>query len=144
MREQGLGDKTRLTSQKHIKAATILHMDGIRTGLHLLACALGPTWLPAHLEVRQGDGLRPGSIPTLALPQLVWCSRASTWAMFQAILLMTLQAQRVSARCRLLKDGVTSKTEGSMELGASGFWLGQGLGLSFYKAGTFCLFRESM
>lgn len=64
--------------------------------------------------------------------------------MFQAILLMTLQAQRVSARCRLLKDGVTSKTEGSMELGASEFWLGRGLGLSCYKAGTFCLFRESM
>lgn len=50
----------------------------------------------------------------------------------------------VSARRRLLKDGVTSKTEGSMKLGASEFWLGWGLGLSCYKAGTFCLFRESM
>lgn len=96
------------------------------------------------MEVRQGDGLRPGSIPTLALalalPQLVWCS---TWAMFQANLPMTLQAQRVSARCSLLKD-ITSKTEGSMELGASEFWLRRGLGLGCYKAGTFCLFRESM
>lgn len=82
------------------------------------ACTLGPTWPPAHLEVRQGDGLRPGSISALAQAQLVWCCRARTWAMSQASLQMTLQAQRVSARCRLLKDGVTSKTEGSMALGA--------------------------
>lgn len=55
MRERGLGDKTRLKSQKHIKAATILHTDGIRAGcISTLACALGPSWLPAHLEVRQG------------------------------------------------------------------------------------------
>lgn len=64
--------------------------------------------------------------------------------MSQANLQMPLQAQRVSARHRLLKDGVTSKTEGSMELGALEFWLRQGVGLSCYKAGTFCLFRESM
>lgn len=145
MREQGLGDKTRLMSQKHIKAATILHTDGIEQGcISTLAYTLGPIWLPAHVEVRQGDGLRPGSIPTLALPQLVWCSRASIWAMSRANLQMTLQAQRVSTRCRLLKDGVISKTEGSMELGALEFWLGRGLELSCYKAGIFCLFRESM
>lgn len=44
MREQGLGDRTRLTSRKHIKAAIILQMDGIRTGLHLcLSMCLGAT-----------------------------------------------------------------------------------------------------
>lgn len=64
--------------------------------------------------------------------------------MSQASLQMTLQAQRVSARCRLLKDGVTSKTEGSMELGASEFCLGRGPGLGCYEAGTSCLLRESM
>lgn len=58
---------------------------------------------------------------------------------------MTLQAQRrVSTRCRLLKDGVTSKTEGSVELGASEILLGWGLVRGCYKAATFCLFRESM
>lgn len=147
MRERGLGDKTRLKSQKHIKAATILHTDGIGAGLHLyLSMCPGPQLAPCPLGGKTGDGLRPGSIPTLALPRLVWCSRASTWAMSQANLQeMTLQAQRqVSTRCRLLKDGVTSKTEGSMELGASEFWLGWGLVLGCYKAGTFCLFRESM
>lgn len=58
---------------------------------------------------------------------------------------MTLQAQRrVSTRCRLLKDDVTSKTEGSVELGALEFWLGWGLVRGCYKAGNFFLFRESM
>lgn len=144
-RGTGAGDKTRPVLQMYIKAATILQMDGIRprTGLHLyLSLCPGPHLAPCPLGGKAGDGLRPGSIPILALPQLVWCSRASGWARSQTDLQeVTPQAQRrVPARCRLL-DGITSRTE---ELGALEFQLGWGLGLGRYKAGIFSLFRESM
>lgn len=52
MKELGLGDKTRPT-QKHIKAATILQMDGIRTGLHLSLCP-GPHLAPCPLGGKAG------------------------------------------------------------------------------------------
>lgn len=55
MRERGLGDKTRLKSQKHIKAATILHTDGIRAGLHLyLSMCPGPQLAPHPLGGKTG------------------------------------------------------------------------------------------
>lgn len=149
MGEQGPGDKTRPMLQIYTKAATILQMDGIRTrtGLHLyLSLCPGPHLAPCPLGGKVGDGLRPGSIPILALPQLVWCGRASRWSRSQTNLQeVTPQAQRrVLARSRLLDDGVTSRTEESTELGALEFRLGWGLGLGCYKAGIFSLFRESM
>lgn len=97
MGEQGPGDKTRPVLQIHIKAATILQTDGIRTrtGLHLyLSLCPGPHLAPCPLGGKAGAGLRPGNIPILALPQLVWCSRASRWARSQTNLQeVTPQAQ---------------------------------------------------
>lgn len=55
MREQGLGDKTRLMSQKHIKAATALHTDGLRTRLRLyLSMYPGPHLAPCPLGGKAG------------------------------------------------------------------------------------------
>lgn len=149
MGEQVLGDKTRPVLQIYTKAATILKMDGIRTriGLHLcLSLCPGPHLAPCPLGGKAGDGLRPGSIPILALPQLVWCGRASRWARSQTNLQeVTLQAQRrVLARCRLLDNGVTSRTEEFQGVESLGIPARVGTRAGCYKAGIFSLFRESM